>query len=63
MPVLVAHHWGMFDFNTVSEEALKAGAASAFPEVNFIIPNPITRYEFRRAANPACALSKKENRP
>ena len=62
VPVLVAHHWGMFDFNTASAEALKAGADSALPEVNFIIPNPSTRYEFRQEARAILAGSEKENR-
>ena len=62
VPVLLAHHWGMFDFNTVSEKALKAGAASALPEVNFIIPNQSTRYEFRQEATPAFTGSENENR-
>jgi L-ascorbate metabolism protein UlaG (beta-lactamase superfamily) len=61
VPILFAHHWGMFDFNTVSEETLKAGAASACPELNFIIPNPFTRYEFRLEVHATLAKSKKED--
>ena len=60
-PILFAHHWGMFDFNTVSEEALMAGAASARPELNFIIPNPFTRYEFRLEGDATLSGSEKED--
>ena len=62
VPVLIAHHWGMFDFNTVSEAALKVGAASALPEVNFIIPNPSTRCDFWQEAHATLAGSEKENK-
>ena len=46
VPVLLAHHWGMFDFNTVPEDGLKSAAALAGPTVNVIIPDTRVRYEF-----------------
>jgi L-ascorbate metabolism protein UlaG (beta-lactamase superfamily) len=47
IPFLLAHHVGMFDFNTVSEADLLAGAASAAPEVRMLLPDVSIRYELR----------------
>ena len=46
VPVLLAHHWGMFDFNTVPVEALQTAAASAGSEVKLVIPELNVCYEF-----------------
>lgn len=45
MPILMAHHWGMFEFNTVPEEALKEAALHAGSEVHLIIPEIQGCYE------------------
>lgn len=39
IPVMVAHHWGMFDFNTVSKEFLEERQANYFGPVSWYIPS------------------------
>jgi len=56
-PVLIAHHWGMFDFNTVSEDALKSDVALAGPEVKVVIPDTRVRYEFNSITQESIAGS------
>ena len=46
VPVLFAHHWGMFDFNTVSKEELESANAQAGTVLRMIIPDARMRYEF-----------------
>ena len=49
IPFLLAHHVGMFDFNTLAESELRAGAESAKPEVRMLLPDVAVRYEVRRS--------------
>ncbi len=49
IPFLLAHHVGMFDFNTLAEAELRAVAESAKPEVRMLLPDISVRYELRRS--------------
>jgi L-ascorbate metabolism protein UlaG (beta-lactamase superfamily) len=46
--MLVPHHWGMFDFNTASEDELKRGVEEAGAGLNILLPDTEMRYEFTK---------------
>ena len=48
--LLIAHHFGMFDFNTVDQAALDAALATLDPTGGFLQPTVGASYEVRKDA-------------
>ena len=48
IPFMLAHHVGMFEFNTLPKKDLLAGVDLAKPDVQMIMPDVSVRYEVRR---------------
>lgn len=48
IPMMVAHHWGMFDFNTIPEEELRKRWTDYSGPVSWYVPSLQTLLELRR---------------
>jgi len=45
IPQMIAHHWGLFSFNTISEDALKNELSSYTGPVNCHLPSLLTSFQ------------------
>ena len=48
IPVLLGHHYGMFDFNTINEDELRVGAEGIGEDFKVILPKIGEVYELRK---------------
>lgn len=51
IPAMLAHHVGLFDFNTLAPEQLREGAASAPPGLQCLLPNAEVLYVAQSGAD------------